>query len=211
MSCTISRNKKKTISELYYQKGYSMNELATHLGVSLNAVVFFFRKHALVRRTLSDAQRLRFDRKPPTFTKNKINSFQLKELAAIGVMLYWGEGYKGSTIHKNYTVDFANSDVLMIRLFLKFLRTIYRLDEKKLRVLLYCYSNQDSQKLIRYWSKVTVIPTRQFSRPYIRKDFKPDGRKMKYGLIHIRYSDKKLLLDILSMIHYYVQKHAPVA
>ncbi len=47
----------------------------------------------------------------------------------------------------------------------------------------------------------------QFSQPYIRKDFKKDGRKMKYGLVHIRYSDKKLLLEIENMVDYYIYKY----
>lgn len=33
---------------------------------------------------------------------------------------------------------------------------------------------------------------------------------MKYGLVHIRYSDKKLLLEIENMIESYMSKYAPI-
>ena len=42
-----------------------------------------------------------------------------------------------------------------------------------------------------------MISLNQFIKPYIREDFKVDKiDKMKYGLVHIRYSDKKLFLQI---------------
>ena len=101
-------------------------------------------------------------------------------------------------------VDFANSDKDMILLFLKFLRRVCGIDEKKLRVYSYFYSNQDISKNINYWSKLTRVSKKQFSKPYIRDGFKEEKRdKMPYGLIHIRYNDKKLLNLILSWIGEY--------
>lgn len=89
----------------------------------------------------------------------------------------------------------------MVTLFLKGLREIYRVDEKRLRVCLYCYANQDANKLLNYWSGLLKIPKNQFIKPYIRKDFNENkiGR-MIYGVIHIRYSDKKLLMQIKAEI-----------
>jgi len=87
-------------------------------------------------------------------------------------------------------VDFANSDTNTVRIFLKALRKIHRVDEKRLRVFLYCYGNQKVNKLINYWSKLLNMPKSQFTKPYIKQNF--DNRKidrMPYGLVHIRYSD----------------------
>jgi len=45
------------------------------------------------------------------------------------------------------------------------------------------------------------IPKNQFSKPYVRKDFKIEKvNKMPRGLVHIRYYDVKLLRQILSDI-----------
>lgn len=187
-----------------------MNEISMKLGVSLDAVVSFFRKHKIIRRTQSQAQKIHFEKSVPSFTKNKLSSNSLKELAVIGAMLYWGEGYKGTTRLPANIVDFANSDPAMVMIFLKFLRSVYNLDEKKFRIFLYYYSDQDIRTLISFWSKATNIPKAQFTKPYVRNDFNVKSNKMVHGLVHIRYGDKKLLLDIKSMIDYYVQKYAPV-
>lgn len=95
----------------------------------------------------------------------------------------------------------------MIKIFLKFLREVCGVDEKRLRVYLYCYSDQSIEILLNYWYKLTNIPKSQFSKPYIRNDFLPEkSGKMKYGLVHIRYADKKLLYQIDNWIKEYCKK-----
>jgi hypothetical protein len=95
----------------------------------------------------------------------------------------------------------------MIQIFLKFLRTICNIDENKLRVYLYSHSDKNIKNLLEYWNKITEIPLEQFTKPYIRKNLDPKkSEKMKHGLIHIRYNDKKLLLVIENWIKEYSSK-----
>ena len=102
-------------------------------------------------------------------------------------MLYWAEGTK-----KGDTVDFANSDPKMIKLFMRFLREICGVAESRIRVYLYAFDNQNIVALKRFWSKITHIPLAQFTKPYIRKtDGKTKNQKMPFGMIHIRYNDKR--------------------
>lgn len=92
----------------------------------------------------------------------------------------------------------------MILIFLRFLRDICGIDESKLRVYLYCYADQKIGRLISFWSKITGIPSSQFTKPYVRNDFNPQkSGKMKYGLLHIRYGDKKLL----DLIRRWIEDH----
>jgi len=133
-------------------------------------------------------------------------SFQEEKLKIAGIMLYWTEGSKPNPTNRIRTVDFANSNPRMIRLFLRFLRQICGIDESRLRLYLYCYANQNPETLKRYWHRVTNIPLTQFTKPYIREDFLPEkSGKMRYGLVHIRYSDKKLLLQIERWIEEYLK------
>ena len=121
-----------------------------------------------------------------------------EKLKILGTTLYWGEGYKTNTA---FGVDFANSDSEMIRIFMNFLRKICGINESKLRIQLYCYSNQHPTKLVSFWSKITKIPRKKFIKPYVRKDFKESQiGKMKNGLIHVRYHDKKLLIQLRDLI-----------
>ncbi len=177
----------------------SMLQISKKLGVSIDAVTYFMRKHNLKRRSFSEIQKKRFNSKRASF---KLKMGAGIELKAIGSMLYWGEGYKGTRDKPANLVDFANSDPYMIELFLLFIRKCFSIDESKLRVLLYCYDDQNTISLINFWSKLTKIPKSNFTKPYI-KDNQSSNRKMNYGLVHIRYYDKKLLLEILKMIDSY--------
>ncbi len=185
-----------------------MKKVAQELGVSMDALVYFMRKHDLKRRSASENENIKFSKKLSSFKLKKIINTEEKILKTIGVMLYWGEGYKAKSA-KN--VDFANSDPAMITAFLNFLRKICGIKETKLRAFLYCYSNQEPKNLLRFWSRLTKIPLSRFTKPYTRKDFKKEKiDKMKNGLIHIRYYDKKLLLQIMDWIEQYKQKFARI-
>jgi hypothetical protein len=110
-------------------------------------------------------------------------------------MLYFGEGAKTQN-----TVDFANSDIDALGIFLKFLRTICRVEENRLRFYLYCFKNQNPKKLIKFWSRRLKIKPGSFTKPYVRQDRAVLSRIMPYGVLHVRYSDKKLLQRILLLI-----------
>lgn len=124
----------------------------------------------------------------------KILTVPKKELLIAAVMLYFGEGAKSGT-----TVDFANSDPATLKIFINFLRKICRIDEKRLRLYLYCFSNQNPGELISFWSKTLDVRIRNFTKPYIRKVGENLRRTMTRGVLHIRYSDKRLLRKILSL------------
>lgn len=45
-----------------------------------------------------------------------------------------------------------------------------------------------------------------FKNNYMKKDPNAHARKMMYGVLHIRYHDKKLLRDLLNLIELHKQK-----
>ena len=196
------------VKDLYYKNGLSAREVGKKLGFPVWQVIKFMKKNNLARRDQAETHRLAFLASPSSFkTRSKLTNKE-KLLKTAGLMLYWGEGAKTS----DSTVDLANSDPLMIKLFLKMLRKIYRVNEEKLRVLLYCYKNQKITGLINYWTKITGIPQRQFTKPYVRQDFLEEKRnKMPYGLIHIRYNDTKLVSLIKKDTEKIIKSFAGVA
>lgn len=185
------------IKKLYYEKGMSAREVGEMLGASPWQIIRFMQKNDLPRRDQAETHQIAFLAKPPSFKAKRTLTIKEKELKTAGLMLYWGEGSKIG----NYTIDLANSNPLIIQLFLKMLRKIYGINENRLRVLLYCYPNQNTNYLINYWVNVTGIPSEQFSKPYVRKDFLEEKKnRMIWGLVHIRYNDKKLVARIKSDI-----------
>ncbi len=198
------REKKKVtiekIKKLYYEEGMSVPEMADKFNGSIGSIYKQMKKHGIKRRSRKETNQITFNKKELSFNPRKKLSPKEEKLKIAGVMLYWAEGSKNrvqDNKSRGDVVDFANSDPEMIKIFLRFLREILEIDEKRIRIYLYCYANQNVEQLKEYWSELTKVPLSQFTKPYIREDFslKKTGR-MKYGLVHVRYSDKKLFLQI---------------
>ena len=198
----MSRGQLGLIRKLYYKETLSVPEIAKGLGVSLDAVYYFMRANNLARRNYSEFNRVMFDKKKPSFKPKTNLNAKNKQLKIAGIMLYWAEGFQTDYADM---VDFANSKPEMISLFLNFLRKICGVAESKIRIYLYCYANQDIKELINFWSKMLRLPPKSFTKPYVRNDFdKSKIGKMKYGLVHIRYHDKKLLNLLRKWINDYI-------
>ena len=192
----------------WYVGGLSVREVAERLKVTIHAMFYFMRYHKVPRRNHSAQNVAWFARKPLSFAlKSKLSPKEC-ELKVVGTILYWGEGHKAPGASG---IDFTNSDPHMIVNFVLFLRRICGVTESRLRILLYCYSNQKPSKLIAYWSNLLNVPKVQFSKPYVRDDFRIDKiSKMPYGLVHVRYADKKLLDLLRQWIEEIKNKYASV-
>ncbi len=189
------------IKKLYYKEKLSSLEIAEKIGKSQWTILKFMKKNGLSRRNSHESNIIKFNKKPLSFSVKENLLPEEKDLKLAGLMIYWAEGAKLDLKGRNCTVDLANSNPIMIKVFLKFLREICRIDESKLRVFLYCYANQNIEEIKNFWHNITKVPLDQFSKPYIRNDFILEkSGKMKYGLAHIRYNDKKLLLQINNWI-----------
>mgnify|MGYP001578080303 CR=1 FL=1 len=182
------------VEALYISKGLSGAEIADRLNLPIRQVYRILEKNNVQRRRSSESNNLGFLRKSPTFKiKTSMNDDE-RILLTAGIMLYWAEGWKDK---KKNLLDFANSNPLMIKIYVSFLRNICGVREDKLRIYLYCYANQNPLKLKKFWSGVTMVPLSQFTKPYIRMDFQESKiGKMPHGLIHVRYADKKLFLQL---------------
>ncbi len=183
------------IKTLYWDREYNVKEIAEKLGISMWSLYNLMNKNNIPRRLPSEYNYITNKDKPKFEIKGDLNLGE-QQLKIAGIMLYWAEG----TL-KGQTVDFSNSNPEMVKIFLKFLREICGVSEKRLRLYLYAYSYQDLKTIKEYWHKVTNIPLNQFTKPYVRKgNLNISKRKLPYGLVHVRYNDKKLLTAIESWI-----------
>ncbi len=198
---TLSQDRQEEAARLY-ASGLSAQQVANHLDVSLNATFYALRKLEVARRTSWESNRLRYEAQPLSYSiKHRLSPVE-ERLKLAAIMLYWAEGYK---IGKD-TVDFANSDPYMVCLFLDFLREICRIDERKIRCFIYAFDTQNIQDLECFWANTLKVKTSQFTKPQIKSAAaNKQGHRMRYGLVHIRYCDKKLLRQILVWIDEYKQ------
>ena len=193
--------KSNRIKNLYWKESRTVGEIAKKLGLSSWSIYEFMRRNKIPRRSYSDANYVFYRGKPQFKLKEKLKSSE-EQLKIAGIMLYWAEGTLiGST------VDFTNSNPRMVKVFLRFLREVCGVDNTRLRIYLYAYAYQDLGKLKSYWSSLTGVPVSQFTKPYVRiGNPNASGRKLLYGLVHVRYNDKRLLENIKAWIHEYISK-----
>ncbi|MBI3463609.1 MAG: hypothetical protein HY000_11205 [Planctomycetes bacterium] len=180
------------IKRLYVDERLSFGEVAVRMGVRRWRVYRLMRQHGIPRRRGSEQNYATYKHKPQFFPKQAL-TVEEERLRVAGTMLYLAEGAK-----RRGVVDFTNSDPRLIAVFLAFLRRICGISEARLRAALYAYPDQDIQHLHEFWSEHTGIPLSQFNKPYVRP-LTPNvsHRKMSVGLLHIRYSDRRLLELIL--------------
>ncbi len=125
----------------------------------------------------------------------EISPMNRNEFKLAGLMLYWAEGAKSRYI------DITNSDPLLIKFMITWLRNICRVSEERFRVSLHLHSGQNEEQIKKYWSKITGISISQFGKSYIKKEGSGYRKNILYnGTIKIRVCDSNLLHRVLGWI-----------
>jgi len=93
----------------------------------------------------------------------EIGGLSKRELFLVGIALYWAEGFK-----KDTQVGFANSNLGMIKLYLKWLYECcdVRPGDLIFRVTLNISHKDRIDVVQRYWSKAIGIPLENFRKPF---------------------------------------------
>lgn len=204
--------KKKAIE--LRKKGYSYNEIRRHVLVSKSTLSLW-----LEGVVLSSTAKKRLENQYTTGQLKSQESIRrktrIKEEYAIqkandalsGVtfskefkkilcgVLYWCEGSKSS----RGAVSFTNSDPEMIKIFLRFFRSSFQVDEKKFRICVHLHSYHKKDIVLQYWSKVTNIPLSQFIKPHLKLTsgmYKKEGYQ---GCIRVSYNDVVVLRELLAI------------
>lgn len=128
------------------------------------------------------------------------------EFKVAGLMLYWAEGAKSRY------VDITNSDPLLIKFMVNWLRLVCEVPEDKFRASLHLHSGQNEKKIKEYWSKLIGVPQKQFCKSYIKKEGSGYRKNLLYkGTIKIRVCDSNLLYKILGWIEGVTNNLGPLA
>ncbi len=113
------------------------------------------------------------------------------ELMLIGAALYWAEGYKQKEHNPSARVMFTNSDPVMIRLFLKWLKDCLDIPADLLSFEVYIHETYDrtKQSLIDYWASVTGFPVSKFDKIYYKHNVVHSYRKNRgdnyFGILRV--------------------------
>ena len=100
-------------------------------------------------------------------------------------ILYLAEGSKTN----RSSIMFGNSNPSTVKLFVSLLRSCFRVEESKFRATVQCRADQDADTLKKFWSKVTMIPAKQFYKAHVdRRSIGKPTKKVNYkGVCRIDY------------------------
>jgi transcriptional regulator with XRE-family HTH domain len=146
--------------------------------------------HPLTVKKAEQLRRLRED------AKSLAETLGHSDLTMFCLGLYAGEGTKTSS-----SVGLANTNPLLLRVFLSWLRAEFAIDESRLRCVIYLHEGLDIDAATVYWSELLQIPRSQFTKPY-RALADPSRRAAKHvhGCATVRYSCTGTLRTLLAMI-----------
>lgn len=188
--------------------GESIGQIAIKLNVSKSSVSYWCRdislsktqinkiynnaKEVSVRSLLIFSEKKRKERIKSTklfsqLGEKDVGILSKRDLLIVGLGLYWGEGYKSG----NEEMAFTNSDPGMIKLLIRWLKEIYKIDKSSLicRISINQIHKSRENKLIEYWTNITGIPKHQFTKTSfikakIKKIYKNNNDY--YGVLRVK-------------------------
>ncbi|MDP3015100.1 MAG: hypothetical protein Q8N28_01670 [bacterium] len=188
--------------------GFSYSEILKQIPVAKSTLSLWLRsvglskkqKQRLTEKKLASMQRGAIAKRNKRIEivrliKNKaiseIKNISNRELWLIGVSLYWAEGSKSKPHNISQGVTFSNSDPMMIKVFMEWLRKILKIPENDIKYEIYIHENSKNKVVdsIQYWSKITKASQNKFKYVYFKRNKVNTKRKNTnenyYGLVRI--------------------------
>lgn len=126
-------------------------------------------------------------------------------LHVAGTMLYWGEGDKG---HKN-SARLSNSDVELLRLFVRFVRICHGVPDGQLRVTCHLFADhiERQTEIEQYWLDAVDLPRERLCKSFVNVYSKYSQKKRKnrlpYGTTRITVHSTRVIQSIYGSIQEY--------
>lgn len=219
----MAKSKQKFEAVQLRQTGESIKVIAKILNVSAGSVSRWCRGVQLSSSQLKELERRyrdpNYGRRLENSTKQRkikeekidrllkegmeeIGNLSKRELFLVGIALYWAEGFK-----KDTQVGFANSNLGMIKLYLKWLQKCcdVKLEDLIFRVTLNISHKDRIDTVQEYWSKSIGVPLINFRRPFYqnflwKKSYENPNEY--YGVLRIKV---RRSIDFLRKIHGWIE------
>ncbi|KKQ40622.1 MAG: hypothetical protein US58_C0015G0015 [Candidatus Magasanikbacteria bacterium GW2011_GWA2_37_8] len=161
-----------------------------------------------IRGLAVDAQKIRREQNFKNI-KDKIEidfknfDFSKNALELLLAMLYLGEGFKKTRSH----IGLGNSDPKIALMFVKFLRSIYKVEDYRLRCALHLRMDHNAEKEKAFWSDYLGISKKYFQKPQFDK--RTEGKKTwegYHGVCSVYCYDAKIEKRLIFLQKYLVNK-----
>lgn len=190
------------------KSGKSYNEINTLLGIPKSTLSEWLRnirwsqriKIQLSKRAVATNRvriqrlnRLRHERLQRAYeqarkeAKEEFEEFKLYPLFIAGISIYWGEGDKTS----KSALRVGNTDPLLIRLFVKFLRDVCGITKHKIRASVLLYPDLNQELCERFWIKNSGLSRMNFNKSVIIQG-RHKTRRLPYGVCTVNVTSSYL-------------------
>lgn len=181
------------------RRGWSYNIIAKRLDVSKSTLSHWLRtvpyepnKTVIKRirlgpaRSAASKQRQRLEEIShfKTEGQRQIRRVSDRELLFLGLGLYMGEGSK---LYED--VRIVNSDPQVLSVAMEWLRRSCGVPDRNFAAVVHVYPDSSPKASIRYWSRITGIPQRQFEGVQVDRRLDKSARKRRrlpYGTAHVK-------------------------
>jgi len=202
----IPKLKEKQKAIILRKKGLSYNEILHRVPVAKSTLSLWLRNIGLAkhqkqkfteRRRLAQLKaqqacrekRINITENIKLLARKEIKRISNRELKLIGIALYWAEGAKQKEWNVSQDVRFSNSDPLMIKLFLIWLKRICKISNERIKFEIYIHKTGDEKKAKKYWSRITGFPISELQKIIWKKHRIRTKRKNinkdYYGLLRV--------------------------
>ena len=197
-------------------QSWTLQEIADELGVAKGSVSVWVRDvdfvpkprnrghsshqpHPLHVKKLAEIERCKAE------AEAVVGPLTDRDLRMFVLGLYAGEGSKTGR-----SVSMANTNPVLLRCFITWLRREFEIDESRLRVKLYLHEGLDLDVSTTHWSSLLDIPEEQFRQPY-RAVSDPSRRRAKHvhGCATVLYSCTITHRRVMAMIEAITSQSVP--
>ena len=168
------------------EKGLDYEEIATELGVSKGSVSLWVRdmprpphlSYEESRKRSAEGVRRYWAVESPkreaaraaavSAAAREIGELSDRELRIAGAVAYWCEGAKGKPWRRGDNIAFINSDLGLIKLFLRFLEAA-GVEADRITYRLSIHESADVAAAERFWAEVTGVDASQFKKATLKR------------------------------------------
>ncbi|MEK7659748.1 MAG: helix-turn-helix domain-containing protein [Patescibacteria group bacterium] len=211
-------------------KGHSYSEISEALGIPKSTLSTWFSETILSTKAQNNLQKKTYIgtlhgiiernkkqthdaiarmRSTRASSAKEIKVLSRNELKYVGAALYWAEGYKRPHIRQGkertyHSVALTNSDPFLVAMFMRFLREVCEVPDNTIRVDVRIYEHMNEGTVLKYWQKMTQLPSRNFGKFYygvsLSSRHKRPHARLPYGTVQIRVNNTPLFHRIMGWI-----------
>jgi hypothetical protein len=141
--------------------------------------------------------------------RSLIGELSDRELLLVGTALYWAEGYKRPKLRNgrpvtHHPVSLTNADPVLIQLFLRFLRRLFKVSDAQIKISIRMFAHQNETTLRMFWSGQTGITAERIQVTFVTLSRSSAGKRpynrLEYGVAQVRVNDTRLYHQIMGAI-----------